>query len=146
MKKSHPKEKWSLDRKSLGYQQCWEIVILQWYILLSETFIQVAAEFSGSISSVRSLSRVRLFVTPWIAARQASLFITNSWSSLRLTSIESVMSSSHLILWRPLLLPPPIPPNIRVFTNESTLCMRWPKYWSFSFSWNFQWTPRTDLL
>ena len=85
-------------------------------------------------SSVQSLSRVRLFATPWIAACQASLFITNSWSSLRLTSIESVMPSSHLILCRPLLLLPPIPPSIRVFSNESALHMRWPKYWSFSFS------------
>ena len=85
-------------------------------------------------SSVKSLSRVRLFVTPWITARQASLFITNSQSSLRLTSIESVMPSSHLILCHPLLLLPPIPPSIRVFSNESTLHMRWPKYWSFSFS------------
>ena len=72
--------------------------------------------------------------TPWIAADQASLSITNSWSSLRLTSIESVMSSNHLILCYPLLLLPQIPPSIRVFSNESTLCMRWPKYWSFSFS------------
>ena len=87
-----------------------------------------------SFSSVQSLSRVRLFATPWITARQASLSITNSQSSLRLTSIESVMPSSHLILGRPLLLRPPIPPSIRVFSNESTLCMRWPKYWSFSFS------------
>ena len=86
------------------------------------------------ISSVQLLSYVRLFVTPWIAARQASLSITNSRSSLRLTSIESVMPSSHLILWRPLLLLPPIPPSIRVFSNESTLPMRWPKSWSFSFS------------
>ena len=69
-----------------------------------------------------------------MAARQASLSITNSQSSLRLTSIESVMPSSHLILCSPLLLLPPIPPSIRVFSNESTLCMRWPKYWSFSFS------------
>ena len=81
-----------------------------------------------------SLSRVRLFATPWIAARQDSLSITNSRSSLRLTSLESVMPSSHLILCRPLLLLPPIPPSIRVFTNESTLHMRWPKYCSFSFS------------
>ena len=88
----------------------------------------------GSISSVQSLSRVRLFVTPRLAARQASLSITNSQSSHRLTSIESVMPSSHLILCRPLLLLPPIPPSIRGFSNESTLCMRWPKYWSFSFS------------
>ena len=86
------------------------------------------------ITSVQLPSHVRLFATPWIAARQASLSITNSWSSLRLTSIESVMPSSHLILCRSLLLLPPIPPSIRVFSNESTLCMRWTKYWSFSFS------------
>ena len=85
-------------------------------------------------SSVQSLSRVRLFATPWITACQASLSITNSWSSLRLTSIESVMPYSHLILWRPLLLLPLILPSIRVFSNESTLRIRWPKYWSFSFS------------
>ena len=84
--------------------------------------------------SVQSLSRVRLFATPWIAAFQASLSITDSRSSLRLMSIESVMPSSHLILCRPLLLLPPIPPSIRVFSNESTLRMRWPKHWSFSFS------------
>ena len=85
-------------------------------------------------SSVQSLSRVRLFATPWIAARQASLSITNSQSSLRLTSIESVMQSSLFILCHPLLLLPPIPPSIRVFFNESTVHERWPKYWSFSFS------------
>ena len=85
-------------------------------------------------SSVQSLSCVWLFVTPWNAAHQASLSITNSQSSLRLTSIESVMPSSHLILCHPLLLLPPIPPSIKVFSNESTLLMRWPKYWSFSFS------------
>ena len=85
-------------------------------------------------SSVQSLSCVRLFATPWIAARQASLSITNSRSSLRLTSIESVMPSSHLILGHPFLLLPPIPPSIKVFSNESTLSMRCPKYWSFSFS------------
>ena len=84
-------------------------------------------------SSVQSLSRVRLFATPWITARQASLSITNSRSSPKLTSIKSVMPSSHLILCRPLFLLPPIPPSIRVFSNESTLRMRWPKYWSFSF-------------
>ena len=86
------------------------------------------------LSSVQSLSHVRLFATPWIAASQASLSITNSRSSLRLTSIESVMPSSRLILGRPLLLQPPIPPSIRVFSNESTFRMGWPKYWSFSFS------------
>ena len=85
-------------------------------------------------SSVQLLSHVWLFATPWIAACQASLSITNSWSSLKLTSIESVMPSSHLILCHPLFLLPPIPPSFRVFSNESTLRMRWPKYWSFSFS------------
>ena len=85
-------------------------------------------------SSVQSLSRVQIIATPWIAACQASLSITNSRSSLRLASIKSVMPSSHLILGRPLLLLPPIPPSIRVFSNESTLHVRWPKYWSFSFS------------
>ena len=87
-----------------------------------------------AFSSVQSLSCAWLFATPWIAARQASLSITNSQSSLRLTSIELVMPTSHLILCRPLLLLPPIPPSIRVFSNESTFLMRWPKYWSFSFS------------
>ena len=87
-----------------------------------------------SVSSVQSLSCVQLFATLWTAACQASLSITNSWSLLKLMSIESVMPSSHLILGRPLLLLPPIPPGIRVFSNESTLHMRWPKYWSFSFS------------
>ena len=90
-------------------------------------------------SSVQSLSRVRFFVTQWITACQASLWwtlwwITNARSSLRLTSIESVMPSSHLILCHPLLYLPPIPPRIRVFSNESTIRMRWPKYWNFSFS------------
>ena len=88
----------------------------------------------SQIRSDQSLSRVRLFATPRIAAHQASLSTTISRGSPRLTSIESVMPSSHLILCRPLLLLPPIPPSIRVFSNESTRCMRWPKYWSFSFS------------
>ena len=92
--------------------------------------MQILCKFS----SVQSLSRVRFFATPWIAACQASLSITISQSSLRLMSIESVMPSSHLILGHPLLLQPPISPSIRVFSNESTLHMRWPKYWSFSFS------------
>ena len=87
-----------------------------------------------TLSSVQLLSRVQLFATPWIAARQASLSITNSQSSLRLMTIESVMPSSHLILCRPLLLLPPVPPGIRVFSSESILRVRWPKYWSFSFS------------
>ena len=85
-------------------------------------------------SSVQSLSHVLLFATPWTVACQASLSITNSWSLLKLMSIESVMPSSHLILCRPLLLLPSIFPSIRVFSNESVLCIRWSKYWSFSFS------------
>ena len=88
----------------------------------------------NQFSSVQSLSRVRLFVTPWAAAHQASLSITNSWSLLRLMSIESVMPSNHLIFCRPLPLPPSIFPSIRVFSNEAALPIRWPKYWSFSFS------------
>jgi len=96
--------------------------------------VKIAGRNIYQIRSDQSLSRVRIFATPWTAALQASLSITNSQSSLRLTSIESVMPSSHLILCHPLLLQPPIPPSIRVFSNESTLCMRWPKYWSFSFS------------
>ena len=86
------------------------------------------------ISSVQCLSRVWLFAIPWIAAHQASLSIINSQSLLKLMPIESVMPSSHLILCHPLLLLPPIPPSIRVFSNESALRMRWPMYWSFSFS------------
>ena len=85
-------------------------------------------------SSVRSLSRVRLFVTPWTAVCQASLSITSFWSLLKLMSIESVMPSNHLILCHPFLLLPSIFPSIRVFSNESVLHIRWPKYWSFSFS------------
>ena len=88
----------------------------------------------STVSSVQSLSHVWLFATPWAAARQASLSSAISWSLLKLISIKSVMPSSHLILCRPLLLLPPIPPSIRVFSNVSTLRMRWPKYWSFSLS------------
>ena len=86
------------------------------------------------ICSVQSFSHVQLFVTPWIAACQASLSITDSWSLPKPMSIESVMPSNHLILCHPLLLPPPIFPRFRVFSNESVLCIRWPKCWSFSFS------------
>ena len=118
----------------------WKILIL--HFLLKYSYLQCCANLCctakwlscAHIRSDQSLSRVRLFTTPWIAARQASLSITNSWSSLRLTSIEPVMPSSHLILCRPLLLLPPIPPSIRIFSNGSTLRVRWPKYWSFSFS------------
>ena len=88
----------------------------------------------SQFSSVQSLSRVRLFATPWTAAHQASLSITNSQRLLKLMSIELVMPSNHLILCHPLLLLLSIYPSIRVFSSESVLCIRWPKYWSFSFS------------
>ena len=87
-----------------------------------------------NISSVQSLSRVQLFATPWTAARQSSLSITNSQSLLKLMSIESMMPSKHCILWHPLFFLSSIFPSIRVFSNESVLQIRWPKYWSFSFS------------
>ena len=125
---------WSGDRRKErqfwepGNQESWQKLLLD--RSLESTLLREQLVFS----SVQSLSRVRLFATPWIAACQASLSITNSRSSLRLMSVESMMPSSHLILSRPLLLLPPIPPSIRVFSNESTLPMRWPKYWSFSFS------------
>ena len=107
----------------------------EFYILgISELKWTGMCQFNSVSQSVQSLSRVRLFVTPWIVARQASLSITNSRSPPKLMCIKSVMPSSHLILCRPLLLLPPISPSIRVFTNESTFCIRWPKYWSFSFS------------
>ena len=97
-------------------------------------FLLIIFVLMHQFSSVQSLSRVRVFETPWISALQASRSITNSWSWLKLMSIESVMPSSHLILCRPLLLLPPIPPSIRVFSNESTLRMKCQKYWSFSFN------------
>ena len=99
-------------------------------VSLGTQLTQSAIQFS----SVQSLSRVRLFVTPWTAAHQASLSITNSQNSPKLTSIESEMPSSHLILSRPLLFLPSIFPSIRVFSNESAPHIRWPKYWSFSFN------------
>ena len=98
------------------------------------SFITGSQSRTQSVQLVQSLSHVRFFAIPWIAAHQASLSNTNSRRSLRLTSIESVMPSSHLILCHPLFLMPPIPLSIRVFSNESTLRIRWPKYWSFSFS------------
>ena len=94
----------------------------------------IVAKSVHQFSSVLLLSRVRLFATPWIAARQASLSITNSGSSPKPMFFESVMPSNHLIPCRPLLLLPSIFPSIRVFSNESALHIRWPKYWSFSFS------------
>ena len=103
------------------------------FILSAIYFHRIQCKWSG-IMSVPSLSRVQLFVTPWIAACQASLSITNSQSPPKLMSIESVMPSNHLILCHPLLLLPSIFPSIRVFSNELALCIRWPKYWNFSFS------------
>ena len=113
-----------------------KVQVPAWGPQIEQTTLLASPVYIGQAqcSSVQSLSHVRLFATQWIAARQASLSITNSQSSLKLTSIKSVMPSSHLILCRPLLLLPPIPPSIRVFSNESTPHMRWPKYWSFSFS------------
>ena len=104
------------------------------YLLLDIASFMLLTPHFVQFSSVQSLSRVRLFATPWITAHQASLSITNSRSLPKLMSIKSVMPSSHLILCCPLLLLPPIPPSIRVFSNESTLRMRWPENWSFSFS------------
>ena len=114
----------TLSASTLGWTDCTNI------LFLFNSFYK--SGYSG-FSSVQSLSRVRLFATPWITARQASLSIPISWSSPKLMSIVSVMPSSHLILCNPLLFLPPIPPSIRIFSNESTLHMRWPKYWSFSF-------------
>ena len=102
---------------------------------------------SHQFSSVQSLSRVQLFATPWTAACQASQSITNSQSLLKLMSIKSVMPSNHLILCCPLLLPPSVFPSIRVFSNESVLLIRWPKYWEFQRQHqSFQWIFRTDFL
>ena len=94
----------------------------------------ISVNINNALSSVQSLSRVWLFAAPWTTAHQASLCITNSWSLLRLMSVESVMPSSNLILCHSVLLLPSIFPSIRVFSNESVLCIRWPKYWSFSFN------------
>ena len=109
----------------------WNLLLL---LLLFCTCVYVYMWMCFQFSSVQPLSRVRLFATPWTAACQASLSITNSRSLPKLMSIESVMPSSHLILCHPLLLLPPILPSIRVFSNESTLRVGWPKYWSFSFN------------
>ena len=105
------------------------VIIHMWWLNLDQLKLNKI-----TFNSVQSLSRVRLFVTPWTAARQDSLSITSSWSLLKLVCIESVMPSNHLILCHPLLLLPSNFPSIRVFSKESALCIRWPKYWSFSFS------------
>ena len=104
------------------------------WVEISVLYISISLLVIYFMCSVQSLSRVRLFVTPWVAAHQASLSISNSWSSLKLMSIESVMPSNHLILCRPLLLLPPILPSIRVSSNKSVLRIKLPKYWSFGFS------------
>ena len=116
----------------LSQQEYWNG--FNWCLLWRKTLGEVKLSLSLLFSSVQSLSRLQFFATPWITARQASLSITNSQSSPKLMCIESVMPSSHLILCRPLFFLPPIPPSIRVFSNESTIRMRWPKYWSFSFN------------
>ena len=109
-------------------------VNFEWKLLVEQIQSSLYARRIIQLSSVQLLSHVQLFATLWITACQASLSITNSWSLLKLMSIESVMPSSHLILCHSLLLLPPIPPSIRVFSNESALRMRWPKHWSFRFS------------
>ena len=128
----------------------YHIFDLAWPFLLNQTFKRQRKREEiwglGIAAVVQLLSRVWLFVTPWTAARQASLSFTLSGSLLKPMSTESVMPSNHLVLWPPLLCLPSIFPSIRVFSNESALCIRWLKYWSFSFSQSFQWIFRTDLL
>ena len=125
-------EKWRPSKRSSTWKHVQEVMRIKIiFIWRSGEYVFIKGV---QFSSVQSLSRVQLFVTPWIAAHQASLSITNSQSSLKLMFIKSVMPSSYLILYCPLLLLSPIPPGIRVFSSESTLHMRWPKYWSFSFS------------
>ena len=125
-------------KKILGKKLLWKSVRLLMKVLFSgfmllEAFVQLL-QICVSFSSVQSLSRVRFFGTPWTAARQASLSITNSQNFIKLKSIELVMPSNHFILCRPLLLLPSVFPSIRVFSNDSVLRIRWPKYWSFSFN------------
>ena len=112
----------------------------------SKPWLFSGANYLLQFSSVQSLGHVRLFATPWIAARQASLSITSSRNLLKLMPIELVTSSSHLILCRPLLLLPPVPPSIRVFSNESTLCMRWPLSTQLYFFLLIFWSRNNNLL
>ena len=132
-KQLHSREKESLNNKC-------NLRVIDFIISRKMNLFYKPGLWSGMyrfhISSVQSLSRVWLFVTPWTAAGQASLSITNSWSLLKLMSIESVMPSNHLILCHPLLLPPSVFPSIRVFSSESVHHIRWPKCWSFSFSFS----------
>ena len=126
--------KWRLCIYNNVTTQC--IFYTSWFLPVIRACLcmYINLRYMSVSQSVQSLSHVQLFATPWITAYQASLSITSSRSLLKLMPIESVMPSSHLILCRSLLLLPPIPPSIRVFSNESALHMRWPKYWSFSFS------------
>ena len=113
----------------------WEVCNRSWSLLVGNPMDRSPVKASLTfITSVQLLSRVQLFVTPWTATRQASLSITSSWTLVKLMCIESVMPSSDLILCRPRLLPPSTFPSIRVFSNESALHIRWPKYWSLSIS------------
>ena len=127
--------------KKIGHVK---MTLILWKIYLLKISDQICIKMIGMVtnikiiqfSSVQSLSHVWLFVTPWTAARQETLSITISWSLFKFMFIEAVMPSNHLILCCPLLLLPSIFPSIRVFSNESVLCIRWPKHWSFSFSIN----------
>ena len=143
----HWRRKWQptpelLPGESQGRGSLVGLKLLQTLLYKVFFFVDIYTDFLGEVSrllyqkvsSVLSLSHVQLFATPWTAARQVSLSITNSQSLLKLMSIKSVMPSNHLILCHPLLLLPSIPPSIRVFSNESVLRIRWPKYWSFGFS------------
>ena len=124
---------------------CGQVICCFFMWMYITQILYILKQRNFQFSSVQSLSRVRISATPWTAVLQASLSITNSRSSFRLTSIEYVVPSSHLILCRSLFLLPPIPPSIRVFSNESTLHMRWPKYFQLQHL-SFQRTPRTDHL
>ena len=130
-------ERRSMRILSNSWYHCWCFLYCRWSPGKQRRCLSSLCPLSITsvqFSSVQSLSCIGLFATPWIAACQASLSITSSRSLLKLRSIKSMIPSSHLILCHPLFLLPPIPPSIRVFSNESTLRMRWPKYWSFSFS------------
>ena len=129
----HSQVSWNSEM-FIGAKLCWPGRKHGWPKIYLQNFLGNKCWIWLQFSSVQSLSHVWLFVTPWTTAHQASLSITNSRSLPKIMSIESVMPSNHLILCRPLLHLPSIFPSIRVFSNESTFCIRWPKYWSFSFS------------
>ena len=125
---------WKMVFKKLGLTNIKKFPLNKRYYFLERSVLVISWLINLNFSSVQSLSHIRLFATPWITARQGSLSITNSQSPPKPMSIESVMPSNHLILCHPLLLLPSIFPSITVFSNESALRIRWPKYWSFSFS------------